>query len=125
MKKTNEVCCSSPASIRFWLVVSVGIGLGCSFHRRNLLASTAPVLSEHNIGGGGCRMYCQLGKESNTPLRHYRATPSYCRDPVSAFRCTARSHRPSRCMDNRYSRRRDRVCRGMEICEAFIVNVSV
>jgi len=120
MKKINEACCSSPR-LDLFLVRGVVVGLGSSLHVRDLLGSTSAVLSEHNIAGGSCRLYCQLDKESNSSLRHYRATPSHCWDIVFAFRCTDRLHRASRSLVIRPPRHWDRVSSGMEVREAFIV----
>ena len=71
-----------------FLVRGVGIGLGPSLHARNLLGVTSAVLREHNITGGSCRLYCQLGKEPNPSLWHYRAALSHCGNLVFAFRRT-------------------------------------
>jgi len=67
-------------------------------------------------------LYRQLDKESDSALRHYRTTLSDCRDLVSAFRCTDRSHRASLCLGVRSPWRWNRVSAGMEVREAFIVN---
>ena len=104
-----------------FLVRGLAVGLGSSLHTRNLLESTSAVLGEHNTTGRSRRLYCQLDKESNPSLRHYRATISHRRYFVSAFRCTNRSHRGSHCVAVRCPWNRDRVSPGMEICEAFIM----
>jgi hypothetical protein len=104
-----------------FLVCGVACGLGFALLSRALLGATSSVLSEHNIAGGRHRLYCQLDKESNFSLRHYRATLSDCRDLVSAFRCAHRSHGAACRVAIRSGGYWDSVSAGMEVRETFIV----